>query len=196
MQRDAAQRCPGHNKATGEPCKAYPIKGGTACKRHGGSLPGVKRAAEFRIQRDKAQQEVLKRLKAERASRVDTIGEMDRIAAEAIVWKDVVAEQLFRLTPDQWRYEGKTGEQLHAIVALYERCLSSAANILATNLKLGIVEKKAEIDKNRAILVASVIRAIISRLELTPEQRRAVPRIVQEEMMALSSEIVQGELVA
>lgn len=40
-------RCTGHSSQTGEPCKKWPINGGTVCRTHGGAAPQVKaKAAE------------------------------------------------------------------------------------------------------------------------------------------------------
>jgi hypothetical protein len=42
-------KCTGHSSQTGEPCKNWPIRGGTVCHKHGGRAPQVKRKAEQRI---------------------------------------------------------------------------------------------------------------------------------------------------
>lgn len=157
------------------------------CFKHGGNLPRVKEAGRFRLRRDKAQQEALERLRAEKAGRVETINEMDRLAAEAIAFKDVVREHLEEL--EEIRYKGNTGEQLRAEVALYERALDRCNTILATNLKLGIAEKRAELDKQKAILVAAAIRAVLARLELSDAQQRMAPTIIKEELLAISAEV-------
>ena len=46
--RDPAKLCKAH-KVNGEPCKAYAIKGGTVCRRHGGSAPQVRAKALERL---------------------------------------------------------------------------------------------------------------------------------------------------
>lgn len=178
-------------KSDGNRCRAWAVKGSMVCNHHGGMLPNVQRSAQLRLHRDAAQQEALRRLKAEGANKQDTVTEMDRLAAEVIVFKDVCRERLDQLMVlgKDIRYEGKTGEQLRAEVALYERALDRCNTVLATNIKLGIAERKAELEKAKAIMVAAVIRAILSRLELTHEQQRNAPRIIQEEMLALSAEV-------
>jgi hypothetical protein len=181
-----------HIKKDGERCKRYSIKGGTVCTTpgHGGTLPRVRTAAQFRIARDKKQQEALERLKAQGASRVEVIEELDRLAAEAIVWKDLCREAMEELWHlGQIRYEGQTGEQLRAEIALFERMLDRCFNVLAGMVKLNIAEKKVELDKQKAILVAMAIREILRRLDLTIEQQRRAPQIIKEEMLALSAEV-------
>lgn len=160
------------------------------CTHHGGALENVRQAGQFRLARDKAQQEVLKRLRLENASRINTVTEMDRLAAEVITWKDVCRERLdFVLEHEEIRYEGKTGEQLRAEVLLYTQALDRCNTVLATNVKLNIAEKRVELEKAKAIMVAAVIRAILGRLGLTHEQQQLAPRIIQEEMLALSAEV-------
>jgi len=42
-------RCTAKSKTTGKQCKHPPIKGGTVCVAHGGSIPAVKAAAQRRM---------------------------------------------------------------------------------------------------------------------------------------------------
>src|SRR5258708_7985181 len=51
----------------GEPCRARPKTGSVLCGAHGGHLPKVKRAAQFRLARDEAQQELIRRMKDDRS---------------------------------------------------------------------------------------------------------------------------------
>lgn len=176
----------------GQPCKKWAIKGGNVCKDHGGNLPNVKGAARFRLARDAAQKAALDRLRADKAGRVETITEMDRLAAEALAFKDTVRELLEGLLDrngGELRYEGKTGEQLRAEVALYERALDRCNTILATNIKLGIHEKRLELDKLQAQVIAQTIRTILDRIGLTTEQKKVVPGIIVEEMKAISTAV-------
>lgn len=177
-------------KSSGEKCRGWAVKGTRVCTHHGGGMEHVKAAGRVRLARDKAQQEALKRLREEKASKQDVITEMDRLAAEVIAFKDVVRERLdYLLEHEDIRYEGKTGEQTRAEITLYERALDRCNTVLATNVKLNIAERRVELDKAKAILVAGVIRAILARLDLTDMQQRMVPGIVQEEMLALSAEV-------
>jgi hypothetical protein len=38
-------------------------------------------------------------------------------------------------------------------------------------------------------MIASAIRAILGRLELTPDQARLAPMVIKEEMLAISAEV-------
>lgn len=189
----ATDQCTHIVRSTGQRCKRKPIAGGTVCASpgHGGTLRNVRAAAQFRLSRDAAQQEALKRLKARGASKNDTITEMDRLAAEVIVFKDICRERLTTLLalPDGIRYQGQTGEQLRAEVALYERALDRCNTVLATNVKLGIASRRAEIDAATATLMVTAIRAILNRLDLTSEQKRVAVQVVPEELRAISAAV-------
>lgn len=190
MAVHATTSCSGTNKETGLPCKARPIKGGTVCRMHGGSLPRTKAAAQLRLARDAAQQELIVRMKtAGRSERQDAVTELDRLAAEVIVFKDIVRERLDELLAGELRYEGKTGEQLRAEVALYERALDRCNTVLATNVKLGIAERKAALRKAEVEMLALTIRVILNRLGLTREQKILAGQVVPEELRAISAAV-------
>jgi uncharacterized Zn finger protein (UPF0148 family) len=191
---DKPQEYDGHCHSltrAGKPCGRTPAAGAVVCPSHGGNLPKVKNAARIRVARDEATKEALRRLKADKNKSHDTITEMDRLAAEAIVWKDVCRERVDKLVElgEDVRYKGQTGEQLRAEVALYERALATCNTILSNNIKLNIHEKKVELEKAKAMIVAQAIRTILNRLELTPEQARLAPMVIKEEMLAISAEV-------
>lgn len=48
--RVSGQRCGGHSKQTGKPCKYPAIPGGTVCRFHGGAAPQVIAAAAARLE--------------------------------------------------------------------------------------------------------------------------------------------------
>jgi hypothetical protein len=190
MAEFATGQCSATARTTGNPCKMKPEAGAVVCWLHGGRLPKVKQAAKFRLARDKAQQEALQRLKADGASRQDVVTEMDRLAAEVIVFKDVCRERLEQLLElGELRYEGKTGEQLRAEVALYERALDRCNTVLSTNVKLNIAERKQKLDEAQAMLMVGVVKTILNRLDLTPEQKRIAIKVVPEEMRAISAAV-------
>lgn len=190
----SARRCTHIIKKTGERCKRIPLRGADVCSTpgHGGALPRVKAAAKFRVANAEAQEEALKRIRKNGTSAVDAIRELERIGAEAVVFKDVARERFEELWAlGEIRYQGQTGEQLRAEIALYERALTSCSKMLSDIVKLGIAEKRAELDKATALLTVGVIRAILNRLDLTPEQQRTAVQVVPQEMMAVSSALAE-----
>ncbi len=171
----------------GEPCRARPKTGSVLCGAHGGHLPKVKRAAQFRLARDEAQQELIRRMKDDRQGRQDAVTELDRLAAEVIVFKDICRERIEQL--NQIRYEGKTGEQIRAEIILYERALDRCNTVLATNIKLGIAERKQKLDEAQALLMVGVIKTILNRLDLSREQKAIAVKVVPEELRAISAAV-------
>lgn len=164
--------------------------GAVVCKNHGGNLPKAQSAAQLRVANAQATKEALDRLKADKDRSHDTVTEMDRLAAEAIVFKDVCRDRLDTLlTNDEIRYKGNAGEQLRAEVALYERALDRCNTILSTNVRLNIHEKKIELEKAKAVLVASAFRETLNEAGLTKEASQHLMRIFSQKMLAISAEV-------
>lgn len=183
-------KCHATSRRTGEQCRITPAPGAVVCRFHGGNLAKVKNAAKLRVARDEATKEALARLKADKGKSHDTITEMDRLAAEVIVFKDVCRERLDELLAlDEIRYKGQTGEQLRAEVALYERALDRCNTVLATNIKLNIHEKKAELEKQKAILVAAAFRETLAEAGLTEDASRLLMKLFSQKMLAISAEV-------
>lgn len=181
----------------GVPCRAWAIKGGTVCRQHGGNLVRVQNAANFRIAKTKAERQALSRLREKTGKNgTDAIAEIERLAAEVIVFKDICRERLELLwAQDEIRYSTSAGEQLRAEVALYERALDRCEKILATHVRLGIAKRREAINEAEQLLLVSAIRNILNRLGLSQEQQRIAVQVVPEELRAISGEIVEGELV-
>lgn len=167
----------------GQPCTNFPIKGGVVCKTHGGNLPKVKTAAAARNIRDKA----VRKLKPSQA-KLDLLDELERNLRSAIEFKDALEELV---DVSNIRYEGKTGEQIRGEVQEWTRSVDRVHRIIVDIYKLGIEEKRIAIQKEQAALVAMVIRSMLDRLGLSPEQALLAPVIIKEEMLAISAEVSQ-----
>lgn len=120
----------------------------------------------------------------------DALAELERAATEAVAFKDVIFERLAMLADDEWRYEGKTGEQTRAEITLYERALDRVLKFEGDLLKLGIAERRARIEEAELILVGGAIRATLSRIGLTSEQQRIATVVIQEEIMNLHQKAI------
>jgi hypothetical protein len=144
-----------------------------------------------RLARDEVQQELVKRMKADREGRRDAVTELDRLAAEVITFKDICRERLDELLalPEGIRYKGQTGEQLRAEVALYERALDRCNTVLGTNVKLGIAQRREEMTKAQGQVLVGIIRAILNQLELTRDQQRTAARVVPLELKAITAAV-------
>jgi hypothetical protein len=164
---------------SGENCKAHPKRGSLLCAMHGGKAPGVQRAAAARNIRADAQ----KKMRPPSQEKLDLLHELERNLRSAIDFKDALEELV---SIDNIRYEGKTGEQIRGEVQEWTRSQERVHRIIVDIYKLGIEEKKVAIQKEQAAMVAAVIRTMLERLELSPEQARLAPIIIKEEMLAIS----------
>lgn len=108
---------------------------------HGGSAPQVRAAAKRRLAEDK----IRRSLDEVEVREIDNpLAELQRLTAEVVTWKDVLAAHVANLT-DRMRYtDEKGGEQLRAEVALYERAMDRAGKFLEMWARLGIDAMLAE----------------------------------------------------
>jgi hypothetical protein len=64
-----------------------------------------------------------------------------------------------------------------------ERCANFAAKAVAA----GLNERIVRVAEAQGQLLADVIKAILDRLDLTPEQQKLAPVVVREQLMAVTS---------
>lgn len=186
------------------PCGLKPLDGGTRCRKHGGSSPQARRAAEKRIAEEKAQDIM--------ASAVRTLGLpkdidpgkalLDEIhwTAGHVAW---LREKVQELEDEQlvWgktQHEDGIGPQGAVDVTtekagpsvwyeLYMKERDHLAKVCALALRAGIEERKVKLAESQGALVAEAIRAILGALNLTPEQQALVPQIVPQQLRLLAS---------
>lgn len=176
----AKPRCSAHNSSTRKPCGNYRVRGSTVCRMHGGSAGQVKAKAQERDAERQAQR-ALARLIEEQgpAAPVENpLLELSTIAAEALRWKRLVAEQVAQL--EQIRYQGGSGEQLRAEIALFERALDRCATVLGLIARLNIDERLAAITERQAQTVAGVVMTVLERLDLGEKAAQAQELIAAE----------------
>lgn len=176
------RQCTATSKQSGERCKRRPIPGGTVCTSHGGAAPAVRAAAERRKQ-EAAATALLEILWDPDAAPVTD--PVERLAALA----------------------GRTEHALEVIGAKVEvEGLETAAGLAWTRVMrelrlqleglagLGLEDRRVRISEEAGQLLASVVRTVLDRIELTPEQealaRVVVPVVFRE---AAGGELVVGE---
>jgi hypothetical protein len=122
-------RCTAHAKATGKPCRRYPMTGGTVCYVHGGAAGETKAAAARRQELAKVEAEVAVVLAAEsHAGVVDPLKLMSELTAEAVALKNAWKQMVDKLEGNlRYSATGTGNEQIRAEVSLYERGLDRAA---------------------------------------------------------------------
>ena len=159
----------------GEPCErpagwGTPNAGvpGTPCKLHGGSLPNNVSAATRR----RVELECTALLAEHDVTPVtDSVAELEVLAGEVLAWRDLLRQRLGELHPEDWRYTGKVGEELHTTVALYERSLDKAERILTSMSKLGIAGRKVQLEEARFDLMANLVELTLADLGVDAADR-------------------------
>lgn len=192
MQRE---QCSAKSKQTGLQCKARAIEGGKVCRAHGGSAPAVRAKAAERLLQARVASELSQRgwdpITDPLTAYADLVGE---------VWafKELCREQLNQL--EQWDValgsfvaspdeDGlsefrATAEQVRALVSLYERALDRARGSLVDMMRLGLdaqalKQAKERPSREQAEAFQRVLEQLLSGLELSADQRAAVPGLLQ-----------------
>jgi hypothetical protein len=185
------------------PCGLNPLEGGTRCKKHGGSSPQARKAAERRVAEAQAQKEL------ERGVR--TLGLpididpgkalLDEIhwTAGHVAWlrekvQDLEGDELVwgRTQTDagigpQGPVDTTTEKAGPSVwYELYMKERDHLAKVCALALKAGIEERKVKLAESQGALVADVIRRILAALNLSPAQQALVPEIVPQQLRLLA----------
>lgn len=194
-------QCGAKTKGTGLPCRRPPLRGATRCALHGGLTPQSLAAAERRLARQEAIAAVTKlgllvKVSPEQAlldevqrcagmvayyqSRVEEVAAQ---GAEALVWghtKTKVGGDDAGTT-----YEARPNVWLQLLNEERDRLVkaSSAA------LRAGIEERRVKLEEQQGILVAAVIRRILTRLDLSEAQSALVATVVPEELRRLTADV-------
>lgn len=148
-------------KTDGSPCKAWAIKGAEVCRVHGGRAPQVRAAAARNLAEAALTSALTKRLRD--ATPVnDPLGELRRLAGEAVLWKDKLSEKVDELS--SYEYTAAFGdEKVKATVAIFTSAMRSCHELLRDMARLNIDERQLKIDEATAM---AVIRAIDKGLKL------------------------------
>lgn len=178
-------KCRGH-RTDGSPCDAYPVHGAVVCVAHGARAPQVKEAAARRLATAAVQADAAALLAAEGVGPIgDPYDSLERLATEVMAVKRAAAARVNALGSAIRYTSGQGAEQLRAEVALYERSLDRAVKILETLSKLGLDERRVQVQEKLADQVGGVIEAVLAELDLTASQQAIVPSALGRHLVAL-----------
>lgn len=126
----------------------------------------------MRNHRKKAQLSMAQQTLAELTSTPATpvhnpIGELQRLAGEAVRLKDILTEKASEL--EQLTVPGNE-DLIHGVVILLERALDRCATILTAMVRLNLDERLVLFEEERTRMLASLIRRILDPLELSESQ--------------------------
>lgn len=192
--KDETPQC----KATarsGSRCKRRPIAGGTVCSMHGGKAPQVVDAARRRLEERQALLAVeTLGLPREVDPHTALLEELHRTAG-AVQWLGAVVADLDRNELVWGRTRESSGVDTgtttwdakpNAYLELWHRERKHLLEVSRTCIAAGIEERRVRIAESAGQQLASVVRAVLDRLELTDEQRSTALVVVPEEFRRLS----------
>jgi hypothetical protein len=183
-------RCGAKTKRTDAPCRAWPDKGGTRCRRHGGGTALAKAKARRAVLEEQARRAVMS-LDADPGN--DPMGVLSWMAGEAVAWKNLMAGLVEGLA--QWRYQSVGGfEQLRAEVALFERAMDRCVHVLATMARLELDERLVAVTEREAelVLVALVAGLEETGVPLTPELEQKVRQAAASRLRVRTDPVPQA----
>lgn len=194
MGRVLCVQCKAMSKTTGERCKRKAIPGGEVCRYHGGSARQVRVAAGVaaevmawglhELKEDPG--EVLLRLVAQSARRAQRYAqELEALVAESPSLREALVAETWVATEKGDLY--KTGEYIRGLARLEAEERDRCANFAAKAVAAGLNERMVRLAEQQGQLIAQVIRAVLGRAGLTPEQEALVDVALREELMAVSS---------
>lgn len=196
----AHERCKGHNRA-GNPCGLWPLEDQRVCGLHGGRSPRALAAAERRREERQATLAVESfGLPREVDPHTALLEELHRTAG-AVQWlgalvADLEQEDLtWSLTKEtrgtQLERGADTGKTFqagpHAFVALWQAERKHLVDVSKACITAGIEERRVRVAEAAGQQLASVVRAVLDRLDLSDEQRSAALVVVPEEFRAIAA---------
>lgn len=150
-------QCTAHRKRDGEQCTKRAVAGSTICRSHGAAAGQIRRAAAVRVAEADARAAWAA---ADNPPDEDPLRELQRLAGEALAWKDFLRDRITELS--SLGYQSAVGEQVRAQVVLYERALDQVTKVLVAVGRLRIDERLAAIDQQ---IANKVLQAITMALE-------------------------------
>lgn len=203
-------RCTATSKQSGERCKRRPIPGGTVCAMHGGKTPAVAAKAQERLL---ARQALVAAEAFGLPREVDPhsalLEELHRCAG-AVQWLGAIVADLRRDEIGWGKVKETHGTQLekgtdngvtkaaqvNVFVRLWQEERDRLAKVAKTCVDVGIEERRVRLAESAGQQLASVIRAVLDRLELSDGQRVLALQVVPDELRRLAGDVVPGQVIA
>ena len=183
-------RCAAHNNRGG-PCGRPPAKGQHVCLKHGAGTAAAKAAAQVRLQQ-RAAQKALETfgLPVVIDPHTALLDELHRTAG-AVAWLGAIVADLDQDDVTWGRTRDKTGGEdrgttyearPNAWVQLWQTERRHLIDVAKACVNAGIEERRVRLAEDAGRVLASVISAVLGRLELTSEQQARVSVVVPEEL--------------
>jgi hypothetical protein len=189
-----AIKCTGH-KANGDPCGKWAMTGQLVCDTCGGRAPQAKAKAVERVTEQKALRAVETYGLPRDISPTDALLEEVRYTAGHVAWlRERVAELeqadlVWGMTEQAEKHatEFSGTDTTYAAkpnvwLELYMRERKHLVEVTKAAISVGIEERRVRLAEAQGSLLNDVIKRILARLSLTPDQRGLLPVVVPEEL--------------
>jgi len=192
------RRCTARNRQ-GKQCGRNAVPGALVCSLHGGAAPQVQAAAQRRIaladaelaartlgllidiSPEQALLDEVQRCAGMVAFYQRQVEQIAKVSAQDLVWgmtKDKIGGddrgETYESAPNVW-------------LQLFNAERDRLTRTCAAAIRAGIEERRVKLAEQQGILVAAVIRRILTRLNLSDDQAALVGTVVPEELRALTA---------
>lgn len=180
-------------------CGLPPVRGATVCHMHGGKAPTVKAKGERRVAEQKAAEAVKTYGLPLDVSPTDALLDEVRWTAGHVAWLRERVQEIEQANL-VWG-KTKTDEHLatefpgvntteaavpNAFLDLYMKERAHLVRVCSDAIRCGIEERRVRLAEKQGALLADVIRAILSDLDLSPEQQAKVATVVPRHLRAVA----------
>jgi hypothetical protein len=196
-----AGRCTAKSKRTGKRCQLPPCTGLDKCAAHCGLSKAARKArAEAYLADQAARKAVVTYGLPRDISPTDALLEEVRYTAGHVAWlRDQVRELeagdltwgvTEEVTKGATEFAGidvTSSAAVNVWLELYYRERKHLVDVCKAAISVGIEERRVRLAEAQGQVVAEVIRRILARLSLSPEQGKLVPLVVPEELRRVAS---------
>ena len=168
----------------GRRCTQSPMFGQRVCRMHGGASPQARHAAMLRVAESEARA-IVAELEIEPCD--DPLKALSMLAGEVLAWRDVLREQVRRLS-DLASTDEFGVERARSVIELYERALDRCGRVLVAIAKLNLDERMVKLSEAQGALIAEVIEGTLTELGLDPAQQERGRTIASKHLRLVGSE--------
>jgi hypothetical protein len=117
----------------------------------------------------------------------DPFRELLALASEVKALKDWLREIVTAMTPQKWRYSGKTGEQYRAEIVLYERATERLAALLVNIVKLKIEDRLAGVEERTMAMIERALDLSLQASGASMEGQAKALSVLRRELKVLDT---------
>jgi hypothetical protein len=183
--RSPSVRCSA-KRTDGEPCGNRPARFSNVCRYHGANAPQVK-SARLRREAEAEAAKAMAKYAPDRKPMDNPVEALLSLASEIDGWREHLAGRVTELEQADWRRDHRAGEQLHAIVSLYERSLDRSARVLEAINRIGLEAVRTRLMERDADMMYQATANTLRRLGLSDDQQREAVTIMVEELRAVEA---------